>query len=112
MRGYREGEVFGSTGWRVTSEVKTPMYRLGNLGAGTARPLMLRASAFMDYAETYQLDSNAGSGSIPLWGTGFGLTAAVGHIWDGRLLFAWPLLTTPASEAGQLRISFSLKAEY
>ena len=33
VRGYREGEVFGDMGWRITSELKTPPHRIGYVGA-------------------------------------------------------------------------------
>jgi hemolysin activation/secretion protein len=112
VRGYRQGEVFGDTGWRVTSELKTPPYRVGNVGQGTSQPLTVRASTFMDYAQTYLLDPNGRAGFTPLWGTGVGVAASIGHTWEGRLLFAWPLLRTPNSEPGQLRITFDLSAQF
>ena len=113
VRGYREGEVFGSTGWRVTSELKTPPYRVGYVGSGTRRPLSVRASAFMDYAELYALDAQPGQqGRTPLWGTGLGAVASVGPAFEARLLFSVPLLSTPAWEANQLRFAFDLSAQF
>jgi hemolysin activation/secretion protein len=112
VRGYREGEVFGSTGWRITSELKSPPHRVGTIGEG-GRTLTVRGSVFMDYAETYVLDAQAGqAGRTPLWGTGFGGVASIGPAWEARLLFAWPLLNSPTTEAGQGRVAFSLTAQY
>ena len=70
VRGYREGEVFGDTGWRVTTELKFPSYRIGFAGEGTGTPLIVRSSIFMDYAETYLLDPAGRPSVSPLWGTG------------------------------------------
>ena len=112
VRGYREGEVFGDTGWRVTSEVKLPSYRVGYAGKGTSGPLIVRASFFMDYADTYLLDPEGRSAATPLWGTGFAGAASLGTHFNGMLCFAWPLLNTPTSEAYHVRIAFSLSAQF
>ena len=112
VRGFGEGEVFGDSGWRITSELKTPTHRVGYVGAGTGRPLTVRGSVFMDYADTYLLDPNGRPGRVPLLGAGFGGAASVGASWEARLLFAWPLLNTPTSESKQIRISFALSAQF
>jgi hemolysin activation/secretion protein len=112
VRGYREGEVFGDTGWRVTSELKAPSYRVGFAGKGTSRPLIVRASFFMDYADTYLLDPQGRRAATPLWGTGFAGAASLGSHFNGMLSFAWPLLSTPTTEAYQVRITFSLSAQF
>jgi len=111
VRGYREGEVFGDSGWRVTSEVKLPSYRIGFAGQGTSRPLIVRTSFFMDYADTYLADPEGRKAETPLWGTGFAGAASLGSHFSGMLSFAWPLLNTPTSEASHLFIAFSLTAQ-
>jgi hemolysin activation/secretion protein len=112
VRGYREGEVFGDSGWRVTSELKWPSYRIGYAGAGTSRPLIVRASVFMDYADTYLLDPNGRKGASPLWGTGLAGAASLGSHFNAMLMLAWPLLGTTTSEADQMRVAFSLSAQF
>jgi hemolysin activation/secretion protein len=112
VRGYREGEVFGDTGWRVTSELKGPSYRVGFAGKGTSRPLLVRASFFMDYADTYLLDPEGRRAATPLWGTGFAGAASLGPHFNGMLSFAWPLLNTPTTEAYHVRIAFALSAQF
>jgi hemolysin activation/secretion protein len=112
VRGYREGEQFGDTGWRVTSELKLPMYRVGYVGAGTDRPLIVGASVFMDYADTYLLDPQGLPGSTALWGVGVGGAATLGPNWAGHLLVSWPLLATATSEADQIRVAFALSAQF
>ena len=112
VRGFREGEVFGDTGWRVTSELKTPSHLIGYVGSGKAYPLTVRASAFFDYADTYLLDPNGRPGRTALCGGGFGGAFTLGPTFQGFLLFAWPILNTPTSESGQIRLSFALSAQF
>jgi hemolysin activation/secretion protein len=112
VRGYREGEVFGDSGWRVTSELKLPSYRVGYAGQGTGGPLIVRASFFMDYADTYLLDPARPPTDTPLWGTGFAGGASLGPHFNGMLSFAWPLLSTPTTEAYHVRVAFSLSAQF
>ena len=112
VRGYREGEVFGDSGWRVTSELKLPSYRVGYAGQGTRRPLTVRTSFFMDYADTYLLYPDGRPAATPLWGTGFAGAASLGTHFNGMLSFAWPLLNTPTAEAYHVRIAFSLSAQF
>jgi hemolysin activation/secretion protein len=112
VRGYREGEVFGDSGWRVTSELKLPSYRVGYAGAGTSRPLIVRTSLFMDYADTYLLDPEGRKADTPLWGTGFAGEASLGTHFNGMLMLGIPMLNTPTTEAYHLRLAFSLAAQF
>jgi hemolysin activation/secretion protein len=111
-RGYREGEVFGDSGWRLTSELKMQSYRVGFAGQGTSSPLLVRASFFMDYADTYLSDPNGRPAATALWGTGLAGAAALGSHFNMMLSFGWPLLNTPSSEAYHVRIAFSLSAQF
>jgi hemolysin activation/secretion protein len=110
VRGYREGEVFGDTGWRVGAEQKTPPHMVGMVYG--RNPLTVRGSIYMDYAETYLLDSQGRQGRTPLWGTGFGGVFSVGPHFEARFLFSWPLLGTTTTEAYQPRFNFSLSAQF
>jgi hypothetical protein len=112
VRGYREGEVLGDMGWRITSELKTPAHRIGYVGAGKGYPLAVRASAFFDYADTCLVNPNGRPGNTPLSGVGIGGAFTIGPSFAGSLLFAWPVLNTPNSESGQLRVSFALSAQF
>jgi hypothetical protein len=47
-----------------------------------------------------------------LCGTGFGGAFTLGPAFEGRLLFAWPVLNTPNTESGQLRIAFAVSAQF
>jgi hemolysin activation/secretion protein len=110
VRGYREGEVFGDTGWRVSAEQKTPAHIIGMAYPGN--PLIVRGAVFMDYAQTYLLDPNGANGRTPLWGTGFGGILSLGTHWEARLLFSLPLLSAGTTEAYQPRFNFSLSAQF
>jgi hemolysin activation/secretion protein len=112
VRGYREGEVFGDMGWRITSELKTPSHRIGYVGAGTGCPLTVRGSVFLDYADTYLADPAGRPPSTPLCGLGFGGAFTLGPRFEGRLLFSWPILNTATSESGQLRVAFAMSAQF
>jgi hemolysin activation/secretion protein len=112
VRGYHEGEIYGDNGWRVTSELKLPPYRVGYAGVGTDVPLIVRASLFMDYARTYLLDPQGRNESSPLCGTGFAGAASLGSHFNGMLSFGWPLFNTPTTESFHVRIAFSLSAQF
>jgi hemolysin activation/secretion protein len=110
VRGYREGELFGDSGWRIMAEQKTPPKVIGLAYGNT--PLTLRGSVFMDYGETYFLDAGPRQARQALWGTGVGVAATIGANWEIRFLFAWPLISTPTTKAGEPRFDFALSAQF
>jgi hemolysin activation/secretion protein len=110
VRGYREGEEFGDTGWHVSLEQKTPPHIIGL--AYSKAPLVVRGSVYMDYAQTFLLDPNGAKNPISLWGTGFGGIFSLGSHWEARFLFSWPLLTAGTTEAYQPRFNFSLLGQF
>jgi hemolysin activation/secretion protein len=110
IRGYREGEVFGDTGWRINAELKTPPQIVGIAYAG--QRMTVRGSLYMDYGETYLLDPNGRKAATPLWGTGIGAVASIGTHWDVRLLCSFPLLASPTTSAYQPLFNFSLSGQF
>ncbi len=110
VRGYREGELFGDSGWRIMAEQKTPPLVVGL--AYRDSPLALRGSVFMDYGENYFLDSGPRKDRQALWGTGLGVAASLGANWEVRFLFAWPLISTPTTKANEPRFDFALSAQF
>jgi hemolysin activation/secretion protein len=112
VRGYAEGEVFGDTGWRVTSELKTPQHVIGDFGGSASARLSVRASAFMDYGETYLLDPEGRAGRVPLWGVGGGFALSLGVHWQTHFLIGDPLKNTPTTEIGHPRFNFSLTGQF
>jgi hemolysin activation/secretion protein len=112
VRGYREGEVFGDTGWRVTSELKLPPYRIGFAGEGTSESADRARFVFYGLRRHVSFDPQGRRAATPLWGTGFAGAASLGSHFSGMLSFAWPLLSTPTTEAYHVRITFSLSAQF
>jgi len=110
IRGYREGEVFGDTGWRANFELKTPPHVIGLVHAG--QRMTVRGSIYMDYGETYLLDPKGRKADTPLWGTGIGAVASIGTHWDVRMLCSFPLLASPTTTAYQPLFNFSLAGQF
>ena len=110
VRGYREGEVFGDAGWRITTDVKSPPVFAGM--AFDKIPMTLRYSVFMDYGQAFLLDPQGRPPKTSLWGTGAGVTLSFGPHFDGRFAAALPLLATPNISVGQTRFYFALSAQF
>jgi len=110
IRGYHEGEVYGDTGWHVSIEQGTPTRVLGVV-YGKSR-LAVRGMLYMDYGEVYLLDPNGRPRSTSLWGTGVGVVATVGSVWEARFLFSMPLLNAGTTSAMSPRFDFSLSAQF
>ena len=110
VRGYREGEVFGDTGWHISAEQKTPAHVVGI--AYDKAPMTIRGAIYMDYSETYLLDPNGAKSRTALWGMGFGGVISVGPHWEARFLFSLPLLSAGTTEAYQPRFNFSLIGQF
>jgi hemolysin activation/secretion protein/AraC-like DNA-binding protein len=110
VRGYLDGQNYGDSGWRMQLEPRTPLIGIGMVD--DTIPFWLRGSAFIGYGETYLSEPVVGSGRERFAGTGFGVTATVGEHLDGRLTFAWPLLSVPGAEAGSPLVSFSIGAQF
>src|SRR6202012_4057428 len=86
VRGYREGEVFGDTGWHVSLEEQTPSV-VGGMAYGNT-PLTPRGLIYTDYGETYLLDPLGRSPHTELYSVGFGGMASIGSHWQARFLFS------------------------
>jgi hemolysin activation/secretion protein len=110
VRGYRDGEAYGDTGWRVQLEQRTPLYDLGQVD--NKAPLWVRGAVFMDYGELYQNDRASGGGARGFWGFGFGATASIGNHFDARVTIAWPLLDSALVHAGDPHVYFALAAQF
>jgi hemolysin activation/secretion protein len=110
VRGYREGEVFGDTGWHVSLEQQTPPVIVGLVYGNT--PLTLRGSVYTDYARVFLLDPQGRQGGISLADVGFGGVASVSSHWEARFLFSLPLLSTPTTEADHPFFNFALTAQF
>jgi len=58
------------------------------------------------------LDPNGRKGRVPLWGTGFGFSGSVGSFLETRMLFGFPLRSTPTTEAGKFLFTFAVTAQF
>ncbi len=110
VRGYREGEVFGDTGWHATLQQDTPSHLIGTVYGGT--PLLVRGSIYMDYARVFLLDPQGRPPGTSLWGTGVGAVFTVGPHWETRFMVSLPLLSTETTEAYHPFFNFALTAQF
>ena len=111
VRGYRDGQEYGDTGWRVLVEPHTQLSNIGMLAGNV--PVYARFSLFTDYGAVYHIDPTAGTpGSIPLWGAGFSFSGTMGEHADFRLTFGMPLLSAPGIRAYDRRIAFFFAMQF
>jgi len=111
VRGYREGEVYGDTGWKVLFDLRAPPINIGYLpNEPSDIPAILRGSWFMDCGETYALDSRAHG--FRQWGTGVGLLFNAGEHVEARLTMAWALLDSAISRSGSAQAYFSVGFQF
>jgi hemolysin activation/secretion protein len=112
VRGYREGEAYGDSGWRVLLETKAPAIRVGSFPHEPEDiPAHLRCSWFMDYGEAYSSAQSA-TPTIRQWGTGIGFYLTAGEHFDARLTLAWALRDTPTTRAGNASAYFSVGTQF
>lgn len=110
VRGYHEGESFGDTGWHLSLEQHTPTHVVGMVRGNM--PLTLSGSIYMDYADAYLLDPQGFPSNIKLWGTGFGIAAALGSHWQANFLFSLPLVSTTVTPRNEPYFNFSMTAQF
>jgi len=94
VRGYREGEAYGDTGWRSMLDIKAPAVNVGYFATPDGDvPAQLRCSVFMDYGQIFLLDHPAETGHRHLeeWGAGCSFLLTVGEHFDARLTLAWAI---------------------
>ncbi|EEF58443.1 ShlB/FhaC/HecB family hemolysin secretion/activation protein [Pedosphaera parvula] len=111
VRGYRDGQQYGDTGWRVIVEPHTELFDLGMVDGN--KPMLVRFSIFTDYGRRYLLAPPTGTDqSLSLWGTGFAFTGTIGERMDFRFTFGVPLLDVPGVTAGTPRITFLVGMQF
>jgi hemolysin activation/secretion protein len=112
VRGYYEGDQYGDCGWNGSLELRSPYLEARVADVSKFVPAWLRASVFTDCGQGFLLEPSAASSSFWLWSAGFGLSANVNNHLDARLTVAWPLLTTPNTERGDVRAYFSIGGQF
>ena len=112
VRGYRDAQEFGDTGWRVLLEPHTPLFKVA-LGENGTLATFVRASIFTDYGQRFLLDPPAGlPRSVAMWGAGFALNLDRGEHFEARLTFGVPLLDVPGVHAWNPRLFFSVGVKF
>lgn len=113
VRGYREGEVYGDSGWRVTVEPHTPYINLhATTRGGTAVPFLLRGSVFIDYGQIAAEPAAGFNHVLRFAGAGFGVTGQIENHLDARLTVAWPMLRINDITPGATRVYFGLGVQF
>ena len=112
VRGYFEGDQYGDCGWNGSVELRTPYWETRVANVSKFVPAWLRASVFTDCGQGFLLGPGTTSTSFWLWSAGFGLSANVNNRLDARVTVAWPLLTTPNTERGEMRAGLSIGGQF
>ena len=108
VRGYREGEAYGDSGWRALFDLRGPPLDIGKFPYNPQPvPVHLRGSWFMDFGETYPAAGSTALGTRQ-WGTGVGLYVNAGQYVDAHVTVAWALLNGSTSRAGDGQAYFRL----
>lgn len=111
VRGYREGEAYGDTGWRTQFDLRAPAVNIGYFPTeNNDIPAMLRCSWFMDYGQAYRLASS--QAAVEQWGTGLGFYLTAGEHVDARLTLAWALHDTPVTTTGSAQAYFTIGIQF
>ena len=111
VRGYREGETYGDTGWRAQFDLRAPAVNVGFFPTENDEiPAELRCSWFMDYGQASHWDSTPPD--MQQWGTGLGFYLTAGEHFSARLTLGWALLSTVATSAGSAQGYFSVGFQF
>ena len=112
VRGYREGETYGDTGWRTQLDFRAPAVHVGYFPYGSeVMSAYLRCSWFMDYGEAYHLAPSSGL-TVQEWGTGLGFFLTVGEYVEARLTVGWALHDAPTTRPGDAQAYFSIGFQF
>jgi hemolysin activation/secretion protein len=111
VRGYREGETYGDTGWHGQFDVRAPPINVGYFPYEHEQvPAELRASWFMDAGQTWLRDPS--TGAFNEWGTGPGLYLTASRSFEARLTLGIALHNGQLTHAGGLNGYFSVGVQF
>jgi len=101
VRGYREGEAYGDTGWRTMLDLRAPALPVGAFPLqGNMVPAYARCSWFMDCGQALHLQPT--EPDVTEWGTGLGVFFTIGENVEARFTMAWALHDTPLTKVGDI----------
>ncbi|HVY70154.1 MAG TPA: helix-turn-helix domain-containing protein [Verrucomicrobiae bacterium] len=110
VRGYRDGQEYGDSGWRVMFEPRAPDV---DIGLVDTMPAHFRSSIFVDFGQRYLLENSPGrSGSLSMLGTGLSAACSIGETFDLRLAAAWALMEVPGVSVGSMRLYFTIGVQF
>ena len=110
VRGYRDGQEYGDTGWRATVEPHTPLADLGQVDGEF--PMYARLSVFVDYGQRFLLDPGTRQGHLNLCGAGAAVSGSIGPHIDYRITFGIPILEVPGRQAGEWRVLMGIGIQF
>jgi len=111
VRGYREGETYGDSGWHGQLDVRAPPVNIGYFPYRHEQvPAELRGSWFMDAGQAWLENSSAGV--LNEWGTGPGLYLTASRRFEARLTLGWALRDGQLTHAGGLNGYFSIGVQF
>jgi len=111
VRGYKDGQIYGDSGWRMLFEPRSPLINCG-MEDGT-EPMYARLSVFTDYGQAFYAGPGPGGlQRIDLWGAGVGLNVTIGSHFDMRVSWGIALTDVPGWSANKSRASFALGYQF
>jgi len=111
VRGYREGETYGDSGWHAQLDARAPPVNIGYFPFEHNQvPAELRGSWFMDVGQAWLQDSSAGV--LDECGTGPGLYLTAGRRFEARLTLGVALRNGQLTHAGGLNGYFSVGVQF
>jgi hemolysin activation/secretion protein/AraC-like DNA-binding protein len=109
VRGYRDGEFYGDTGWRVQFEPHTPVVTAGVVNGV---PITARLFTFLDYGQASLIDPGTRLDRVEMLGLGGGLDSSIGSHVDFRLAVGVPALAVPGRASGAARAYFTFSGQF
>jgi hemolysin activation/secretion protein len=111
VRGYREGETYGDSGWHGQLDLRAPPINVGYFPYQHEQvPAEVRLSWFMDAGQAWLHDSSAGV--FNEWGTGPGVYLTAGRRFEARLTLGWALREGQLTHAGGVNGYFSIGFQF
>jgi hypothetical protein len=111
VRGYREGETYGDTGWHGQMDVRAPPVNVGYFPYQHEQvPAELRASWFVDAGQAWLRDPS--TGAFNEVGTGPGVYLTASRRFEARLTLGCALRNGQLTHAGGLNGYFSVGFQF
>jgi hypothetical protein len=111
VRGYREGETYGDTGWHGQLDARAPPINIGYFPyQHTQVPAEVRAAWFMDVGQAWVKESSFSA--FNEWGTGPTVYLTASRRFEARLTLGWALRDGVLTHAGGLNGYFNVGVQF